>query len=92
MPIQPPAAVLRLLERNSVSALKQAVQHALEIGASSADPVRLILECQQEAPIDLFCLEGRPHLKLVRISQTNVASYQDLLTSNHAGCATGGLT
>ena len=84
--------VLRLLERHTVGALKHAVQHALEIGAGSADAVRLILECQQEEPIDLFCLEGRPHLKLVRVGQTNIAGYQDLLTNNHASCATGGLT
>ena len=72
--------VLRLLERHSIPALKQAIQQALEIGATSADAVRLILECQREQPIDLFCLDGRPHLKLVRIRQTNIASYQSLLT------------
>ncbi|MEZ5939771.1 MAG: hypothetical protein R3C18_00160 [Planctomycetaceae bacterium] len=36
--------ILRLLERHSLSTLKSAVQHALEIGASSADAIRLILE------------------------------------------------
>ena len=34
MPINPPTAVLRLLERHSIPALKQAVQQALEIGAT----------------------------------------------------------
>jgi transposase len=71
--------VLRLLERHSLSALKYAVQHGLEIGATSADAVRLILEYQQEQPVDLFCLDGRPHLKLVRVAQTNVAAYQTLI-------------
>jgi len=47
--------------------------------------VRLILEYQQEPTIGLFCLEGRPHLKLVKVSQTNVSAYQSLLTTPNAG-------
>lgn len=74
--------VLRLLERQTLPALKSAVQHALEIGASSADAIRLILESQQEQAVDLFCLDGRPHLKLVQIGRTNVSAYQALLTTN----------
>jgi hypothetical protein len=71
--------VLRLLERHPVSALKRAVEHGLEIGATSADAIRLILEFQQESPTTLFCLEGRPHLKLVQVGQTDVSAYQSLL-------------
>src|SRR5690606_16945785 len=74
--------VLRLLESHSLSALKDAVQHALEIGATSADAVRLILEYRKEQPVDLFCLEGRPHLKSVQIRQTSVLAYQSLLSFN----------
>ena len=77
--------VLRLLERHSLSALKHAVEQALEIGAGSADAVRLILEYQQEEPVGLFCLEGRPQLKLVRVSQPNVTAYQSLLTPSSGG-------
>lgn len=76
--------VLRLLERHSLSSLKAAVHQALEIGASSADAVRLILEYQQEQLVDLFCLDGRPHLKHVRVSQTSVLAYQSLLSSSGA--------
>ena len=71
--------VLRLLERHSLPALKHAVQHGLEIGTTSADAIRLILEYHQEQPVDLFCLDGRPHLRLVRVAQTNVAVYQTLM-------------
>ena len=77
--------VLRLLERHSLSTWKLAVQHALEIGASSADAVRLILEYQQEEAVNLFCLEGRPHLKSVKFRQTDVLAYQSLLTTNTGG-------
>ena len=71
--------VLRLLETHSLTALKDAVQHALEIGTTNCDAVRLILEYQQEEPISLFCLDGRPHLKLVRVAQTDISVYQSLL-------------
>ena len=71
--------VLRLLERHSVCAVKQAIQYALGIGMTSADAIRLILEYQQEEPVSLFCLDGRPHLKLVHVAQTDVSVYQFLL-------------
>ncbi len=71
--------VLRLLEEHRLPALKHAVQYGLEIGATTADAIRLILEYQQEEPITLFCLEGRPHLKLVHVAQTNISAYQTLM-------------
>lgn len=71
--------VLRLLERRPLSALKQAVEYGLEIDATSADAIRLILEYQQESPTTLFCLDGRPHLKLVQVGKTDVSAYQSLL-------------
>ncbi|MFV1968780.1 MAG: IS21 family transposase [Pirellulaceae bacterium] len=71
--------VLRLLEKYSIRTLKQAVQHGLEIGATSAAAIRLILEYRQEESVALFCLDGRPQLKLVRVAQTDVSVYQSLL-------------
>ena len=71
--------VLRLLERYSISELKLAVQYGLDIGVVSADAIRLILDFQQEVPSTLFCLDGRPHLKLVQVAQTDVSAYQSLL-------------
>ena len=71
--------VLRLLEKHSMPTLKQAVPHGLEIGATSADAIRLILEYRQEEPVALFCLDGRPQLKLVRVAQMDVSVYQSLL-------------
>ena len=72
--------VLRHLESHSVKKLKHAVQHGLGINATTSDAIRLILEYQQEEPIALFSLDGRPHLALVRVSQTDVSAYQSLLT------------
>ena len=72
--------VLRLLETHSLTALKIAVQHALEIGTTNCDAIRVILEYRNEEPIALFNLDGRPHLKLVRVAQTDISVYQSLLT------------
>jgi len=84
--------VLRLLERHPLSALQHAVQQALEMGTAGADAVRLILEYQQEQPVGLFCLDGRPQLQLVRVSQTNVRAYQSLLTVEHRTLTQGGVS
>lgn len=74
--------VLRLLERHTLAALKAAVETALELGTTSADAVRLIVDASQEPPIGLFSLDGRPQLKLVRVEQTRIAAYQSLLTTS----------
>lgn len=71
--------VLRLLERHPIPTLKRVVEHALAIDAPRASAIRLILEYQQESPLTLFSLEGRPHLKQVQVTQTDVSAYQYLL-------------
>src|SRR5512135_2142823 len=59
--------VLRLLEHAGLRELTRAVEAALELGVADADAVRLILEHRREQPVGLFCLDGRPHLKLVGV-------------------------
>ena len=71
--------VLRLLETHSLKSVKRGVEHGLEIDATGSDAIRVIIEYQQEEPIALFSLDGRPHLKLVRVAQTDVSVYQSLL-------------
>ena len=71
--------VLRLLERHPLRDLTQAIQYGLEIGVNNAGAIRVLLEFQQDPPIKLFCLEGRPHLMLVQVAQTDVSAYQSLL-------------
>src|SRR4051812_35524348 len=70
--------VLRLLEHASPAELTGAVQRALELGTSDADAVRLILEHRREQPVGLFCLDGRPHLKLVAVPMPDLAAYAGL--------------
>jgi hypothetical protein len=71
--------VLRLLESASMTQLGQAVDHALTIGASSADAVRLILEHRREQPVGLFRLDGHLHLKAVRVHEPNLGAYRALI-------------
>jgi transposase len=70
--------VLRLLERAGPEELTRAVQRALELGVADADAVRLILEHRREQPVGLFCLDGRPHLKLVAVPMPDLGAYTSL--------------
>jgi len=67
--------VLRILEDVSLGMLTQSVHKALSIGATSSDAIRLIALCRTEAPVGLFSLDGRPHLKSVRLQDIDLSSY-----------------
>lgn len=71
--------ILRLLEKASIHELAEAVRQTLAIGAISYDAVRVILQNRQERPVGLFCLDGRPHLKLVQVETPNLGSYRALV-------------
>ena len=70
--------VLRLLEGAEPAELTRAVERSLELGAADADAVRLILEHRRERPAGLFCLDGRPHLKLVCVPTPDLGAYSSL--------------
>jgi hypothetical protein len=70
--------VLQLLERATVGQVGEAIEHALSIGATSVDAIRLILEHRRQVPIPLFCLDGHPHLKLVVVPQIDLTAYRGL--------------
>ena len=59
--------VLRLPKRQSLPARWYALQHGLEIGATCADAILLILEFPQEQPVNVSCLGGGPHLKALKL-------------------------
>jgi transposase len=71
--------VLRLLEKFSLPQLTAAVEYALDIDVIDADSIRTILEHRSDQPVELFPLDGRPHLAHVRVETTDVSSYQALL-------------
>jgi transposase len=71
--------VLRLLEKFSLAELAAAVEYALDIDVIDADSIRTIVEHRSDQPVELFPLDGRPHLAHVRVEATDVSSYQALL-------------
>lgn len=70
--------VLRLLERCELDDLAAAVEHALAIGATTADAVRVLLEQRREVPVALFRLDGRPHLVGVSVPRPDLGAYHAL--------------
>ena len=71
--------VLWLLERFSVEQLAGAVEYALDPDVLDVDGIRTIAEHRAERPVELFRLDGRPHLARVRVETTDVTAYQALL-------------
>lgn len=70
--------VLRLLERHSPARLRRAVERALDVGAITSDAIALIAAHAAEDPVGLFSLDGRPHLKAVRIAPLDLTRYRAL--------------
>jgi hypothetical protein len=72
--------VLRLLEKFSLPQLTEAVEYALDIDVIDVDSIRTIVEHRADTPVELFPLDGRPHLAHVRVETTDVSCYQALLS------------
>lgn len=71
--------VLRLLEKHSLKALRQAVEKALKHGATTRDAVALFLYPGEEQRTQSFNLDGHPHLKRVIVQAPNLRVYAQLL-------------
>lgn len=74
-----PKKELLIEEQHPPGVLKKAVESALEVGAADPDAIRLIMEYQEEHPVSLFSLDGRPHLKMVRVPPTDISAYGNLM-------------
>jgi hypothetical protein len=72
--------VLRLLEKFTLPQLTDAVDYALDIGVLDPDSIRVILEYRTDQSVELFSLDGRPHLRSISVPSTDVSAYQALLT------------
>jgi len=70
--------VLRLLETATISQLAGAIEHALSIGATSVDAIKLILEHRRQTPIALFSLDGHPYLKSIHVPGVDLTGYGGL--------------
>ncbi len=72
---------LRLLEKHTLRRLTRAVEKALEIGALTRDAVAQFLFPREEWRETTFRLDGREHLRHVRVSSTDVSAYSGLLAA-----------
>ena len=72
--------ILRLRETHSEAALARAVEQGLRLGALSRDAIaQFLLPPEEERPAASFRLDGRDHLRSVRVAQTDLAGYAALL-------------
>jgi transposase len=76
--------VLLLHEDFSREELTAAVQAALLLPTIQAADVRVLLERGREDPATPLSLEGRPHLKAVRVGRPDLRGYGELLESKEA--------
>ena len=70
--------VLRLLEKHSQKALRRAVEKALEVGATTRDAIAQFFWPRQEWRATAFRLDGREHLRHVRVAQSDLRAYNCL--------------
>jgi transposase len=76
--------VLRLLEKHPLKRLTQAVEKSLNVGALTRDAIAQFLWPRQEWRRTSFCLDGREHLRLVRVGKTDIVGYGQLLSAGGA--------
>ena len=73
--------VLRLLEKHPLRALRRAVEKGLRAGALSRDVIAQFLIPQQDWRQTSFRLDGREHLRHVKVASTDVSTYGELLAA-----------
>jgi len=71
--------VLRLLETHSLAAVARAVHKGLDVNALTRDAIAQFLIPQEDWRQTTFRLEGREHLRQVRVAPTDVSQYGSLL-------------
>lgn len=67
--------VLRLMEKHPLEKLAQAVEKGLRVGALSRDAIAQFLYPQEDWTETTFTLDGREHLRRVRVMQTQICAY-----------------
>ncbi len=76
--------VLRLLEKHPLARLAQAIEKALAVRAHSRDAVAQFLWPREPWPLTTFRLDGREHLRHVRVARADLGAYQGLLSPTGA--------
>ena len=71
--------VLQLLRRHSLSGLGRAIERGLRCNALIRDAIAQFLIPQEDWRQTTFRLEGREHLRQVRVARADVAAYKELV-------------
>lgn len=83
--------ILRLLENHPIKELATAIDRGLEIGATTVDVVKILVQQGRESPAQLFRLDNRPHLQEHSIPAPQLDKYRVLIPpspSPHQGAPT----
>ena len=72
--------MLRLIEDHGLSKVAQAVNKGLRVGAHTRDAIAQFLIPQPPWRPPTFRLDGREHLRLVKVARPDISAYQDLLS------------
>ncbi len=70
--------VLRLLERYTLVELVDAIEKTIPLGAVSADVISLFVQPPQPWEHTTFCLDGREHLRQVKVDRCDLNVYNSL--------------
>jgi hypothetical protein len=76
--------VLRLLEDHALPALAKGIEKGLRAGALTRDAIAQFLIPQEDWRQTTFDLAGREHLRQVKVTQTKVSVYGELLATGGA--------
>ena len=71
--------VLRLLEKHDLSSVGEAVEQGLAIHAHSRDAIAQFLFPREDWRLGTLSLDGREHLRAVRVDTADVGAYNELL-------------
>ena len=71
--------VLRLLEKHPLGRLRQAVEKGLAAGAITRDAIAQFLYPAPNWRFTLFCLDGHPHLRQIRVAAPDLTAYRQLV-------------
>ena len=76
--------VLRLLEKHSLTALTRAVERALAVRAHRRDAVAQFLIPREQWRATTFRLDGREHLRRVKVASPDLGAYRFLLDTGES--------
>jgi len=77
--------VLRLLERHDLHSVQRAVEEGLKINAHTRDAIAQFLFPREEWRLTTFRLDGREHLRHVKVATADIGAYRTLLPAAGGG-------